>query len=559
MTKIRLVIMTVVLALLLSSCSSVESFLRQQIEEQSGIKDDTDYQTYQTYFENGRADENGNYIPEDEETTEAESPSVSRPGSVRVTFGNNSKLSILYFYDQEMTDAIEGTECYLNPGESIYAQVRLSEEALSMNLCFDKFQVFENLDNNLVLLAESKGEDNCVFTVPDPTEGTELSVLPLWKPAERSLSFELVLIDENGETTKSDIGIWKVGKEPVKNETVTISAARSFGVEFDYSSVRELSNTYYLDRDSSYPEISRSGEGIIKFAEQDTSSSVDSFRVVLRKYTTLTINNKKTLFGNRGLISLTVNGEEKEVDKDRQNYTLENGDELILEIKGDYKIDPAQSQDGIKITELESVKDNLRYKIVVDSFKEYFPIVTVSPKTANQGEHQNKMVQNGKVTVTKSDGTVIINGDVVDDKEKVTVRITANKGYYVSGGGVKEDVYTAKMSYKDYCKNIDRIIEKHPILKYIEITIVSSDPYGTCTFSIGKDGLSDGTYTFKQGQTINLKYELLDSSMSIRKDKNVNINRFKQIATVGINVELSLDGKTITRDMYIHIENKTKQ
>lgn len=230
MTKMRLVIMTIILAMLLSSCASLDDILKQQIEDQARLKDDPDYQKYLTYYENDKADEEGNYIFHYEENVETDSTSVNHPGSIHVTFGNNSHLSVHYYYDQKLTERADETKCYLNPGESLFADYSISEEASLLNFCFDRFQVFEIKDSERVLFGESDGADNLVVTIPESFDGEELCILPLWRPEDRGLSFQLCLINENGRIAQNDIGRWMVNDEFIKEDRFTISAAESYKV-----------------------------------------------------------------------------------------------------------------------------------------------------------------------------------------------------------------------------------------------------------------------------------------------------------------------------------------
>ena len=552
--KIRIIAIIVLVSLALSGCSSIEDLIEHRVLMESGIEDDPDYQDYLFYSENNRTDAEGYLLfSEGEESIES---NEEEKGTVRITLGKNNNLLITYYYDAHLTQEITGNVCYLNPGDSLYASEPIIRNVSTNKYVFDKYQIYEEKEDGKVLIEESVGNGFLVYTVPSDFTGTDLSILPLGKLTNRHLSLETILIDEKGEKKASGIGTWWVNGSIVQDCETDISPVVSYRVEYDISNDEEISDLYYIDPGRSSSEISFVDIDRVRFFEQDSASDVERFSVALRRYTTLTIKNEKTNLTTRGLVKLTING--KEIENGKPSYTeqLKNGDEITVIIRKDSIITPDTSQDGFAISEPIEVEEGMQYLITIDSELDYSPIITISKKTANQGEHQSVSVPNGKVNlVKKSDGTVITTGDIIDDNERVILTISPNKGYYISGTGVKDGVFTRTLSYKKYCAQIETIIQSHPITKYIVMNLETDDEYGVVEYSIGFSKV-EGTVSLKEGQSLIITYSLSDPDMEIVKEKGMSTNIITGGVSRGVTATRDLDGTTIRREQYIHLRKK---
>ena len=119
-----LTLITVFVLLMISGCSNVNDFLINRLEENAlenaGILEDTEYQDYEKLMSSGQLDENGKYlgtVADMDENDDVEEAS----GQIHVTFANNSHISFIYYLDAEHTEQINTSNCYLNPGDCIYA------------------------------------------------------------------------------------------------------------------------------------------------------------------------------------------------------------------------------------------------------------------------------------------------------------------------------------------------------------------------------------------------------------------------------------------------------
>lgn len=150
---------------------------------------------------------------------------------------------------------------------------------------------------------------------------------------------------------------------------------------------------------------------------------------------------------------------------------------------------------------------------------------------------------------------VLEHGDILEGDEKVIVTITPQDGYYVSGKDIKNDIYQSTMKFSKYLSDIDQIIEKHPIIKYYQITLDEKDAYGKCVYSLDGKKMKELIYV-KEGQKLVLEYEIDKPGYVIEDTKGFvfGIKKDRQKKKESLEITSSLDGKTINRDTFgIHV------
>lgn len=536
--------------MLLCGCSRADAFINQQVLNKSGIVEDDEYKKYQLHFENGEVDSQGYYMPfEDNAGNDSSEP---KKGSIHVTISTNSMLNIKYYYDSEYDNEITTQDCYLSPGESIYASNPIAISESTNKYSFDKFEIYEINGSNRILFEECTVGSGLIFTVPAESTFGDYSIVPIGKLENRNLTFYSFITDETGEKLIND-GKWLLNNEEVSGNNYSFSPTKSYIARYDFS---KLSDQYYFEE--SEPEISEVSDSIATFLSQTSNSNVESFVSKLRKYTLLTIKNKKSAFVNGvyGIASLQVNGEEYDVDNQNYSIKLKNGDSIMIVVKKGFKLVPSVSEDGLDISNPITLLDGTQYNISINSVKEYSPILTVTKETATHGEYVQRIINNGKINLYKENGDAITEGDTIDDNESIMVTIKPNEGYYVSGKNVDNSIYSKKMKYSDYIENQDEIINSHPILRYIRITLNSVDEYGECEFEYNNQNVS-GTISVKQNDKIVLKYSLTSEKYSIEKPTGI-INQIvsmfkKNSASIAITVTEDMDNTTINRNDYIKI------
>lgn len=160
--------------------------------------------------------------------------------------------------------------------------------------------------------------------------------------------------------------------------------------------------------------------------------------------------------------------------------------------------------------------------------------------------------KNSFINVKDCNGKNLKPGVPVEIYSNVTVSIIPNKGYYVDGKGTKDDSYQKEMRYDKYKKDIQKIIDEHPIKKYIEIELNSSDSNGTCSYQLNGNAVI-GKIIAKPGDKLSLDYKICRDGFVIDGATGIFgtplwINEKEK--TESLVVTDSLDGKTLGPDSF---------
>jgi|LSQX01.3.fsa_nt_gb hypothetical protein len=160
--------------------------------------------------------------------------------------------------------------------------------------------------------------------------------------------------------------------------------------------------------------------------------------------------------------------------------------------------------------------------------------------------------KNATVTVRNATNLELLKtGDILEDSEKVTITITPNSGYYVSGKNVKKDIYQNTMKFSKYQSDIRTILDEHPIEMYYHITLDANDAYGVCTYKLDGEVVS-GKIRFKAGQKLSLEYKITASGYMIEGAKGLpfGIGKKDREKTESITITENMDGKIINKDIF---------
>lgn len=165
-------------------------------------------------------------------------------------------------------------------------------------------------------------------------------------------------------------------------------------------------------------------------------------------------------------------------------------------------------------------------------------------------------VENGFVAVYSCDQprVEILDGDLVDKTDDVIVELHPDIGYYVTGKSVKDEIYSEKIKFSDYLADIRKMVEKHPIKKYIRITLDGADGYGTCEYKYNGQVVS-GFVNVKPGDEITLQYtisepdyRIVSGSGAFKFIKDIFTN--DKTITRTIAVDETYDGITLNRESF---------
>lgn len=482
-------------------------------------------------------------------------------GSVHVTFSNNNHLNVSYYTDSKMTKAIATTDYYAEPGDTIYYSVVPNNKATN-HYVFDSFRLYGNNPStkNRELIMSISDRDKIIL----PEKYTEISVVPVGRYTKKELVLEAYNIDARGNHRIE--GLWTINDKKDRE----VSIFDPFIVKYYYD---EYKDYYYFDHsepgpsgDSRYPRADDE-KGVVEFKRADPEDKNSEFKVYLRSYKKLKlINNRyKNVIDNlneTNIKSLKIN-EDSEVKYNSKtnsqniDYKLKHGDKINIVLDGKYT---AKSSDLEKTSE---VKEGKNYSItftVHDNYVEDLGI-TIIEREATMGGFQPKTIENGTLTVTKSDKSKAVLGEEINDSEQVTVIITPNYGYYVSGVKKIDDVYTKTMKYSEYVENIDSIISSHKIMKSIKIKLREKDDHGICSYTYdGKE--VKGTMYFREGDKLKLVYTLTDKKYAFSDQTLVQtVDVFHLFpspseSNTTITIDRSMNETEISREQFISIKEK---
>ena len=181
----------------------------------------------------------------------------------------------------------------------------------------------------------------------------------------------------------------------------------------------------------------------------------------------------------------------------------------------------------------------------------------VSKVHPTDGAYEQKTMENATVSlVYKRDNTEIVDGDVVDSREKVIVQLLPDEGYYLSGKSIRNEMYREELTFEQYNEKIDKIIAEHPSNPYIVVYLDDEDSYGTVSYKKGNTAIS-GDYSFKNGEEVVLNYKITNSDYKIKRE-GFNLSSFISPSEESKTIKIveSMNLKTINREDYIEITKK---
>lgn len=551
MRRISTILIAATIPLSVKSCNPIRNIAEKQIMDESGITQTEDYKEYETLKESGSVSEDGQFVPAEEETTDYGN------GSIKVSFARNSRLSVSYFKDPERQEAFS-SYYMLNPGDTIYATEPKTVIGGNAAYKFTKFILFDNTTENRTSIAEYA---NCSIQIPKDYTGDSLVIIPSGEFEEKTLSFSAEAI-ENEEKYVELNGKWYLNGKRINTDTLTVSPFESCKVEFDYSNYKD--EYFFYDSEPEY-FYCNDEKGIVEFINTDTNESGKEYKIYLRRYTTVNLVVKQPtdiisqipfLPAKEIVSTVLVNGEEKEFEKKNeiQFKKCRSGDKITLRVKDGYKV----TGDGVTVSEPLSIDGGYEYTAtIMDTYKPTLNL-TVSEKDSANGSYNQKTIDNGLISLEKNDGTSVVDGDVMEDNEKVTVSITPNPGYYITGKDISEGIYNKSMKYSEYHSNIDKILKEHPISKYMFVTLTSNDQFGKVTYEMNGEKVS-GHIKYKNGDKLKLKYALADKSYKIVRDGIFSfIGNITNPDNIEVEITLSekFDGLEIGRSDFVTIEKR---
>ena len=424
------------------------------------LHDNSQYNEYLNMKElnEENVDADGYYFDEEIAKSELE----SHPGMIHVSFASNSLLTVKYFIDSDCKEEIDKKNCFLNPGDTIYAKVDSTSLVQSNTYEFHGFTiaVFDGDQANF----NYASIDDTKITIPNDIQYREISIIPDGAYKSRNLSFKADFKDVSGNTIPlSPVWTINVGEQSysTKSDSYSVEANAAFRVKAQYDP-----NEYYFIKDESEPicESFNDESGTVTFAQYDAQSAVDSYKLVFGKKFDIRIDSVSAT----APVTIWVDG--KKYDPE---YPLIASAKLGAEVR----IESTGTITGIGTTKNLIRLTNNGYVYSVYNESEAFEF-----------DPSQYTYPNGKVTFYDSDHNEIT---------KVTSLNIGDVIYYV---GKPNDGYTFNMGDKEKKLNVDSNIEymlKNE-LKFTQkqkIDLPQPDKGGTITYYLnGKEVKEDKSY-----------------------------------------------------------------
>lgn len=256
--------------------------------------------------------------------------------------------------------------------------------------------------------------------------------------------------------------------------------------------------------------------------------------------------------GNYTVVKSTKIGTEKGISLSMGNRAIQSGKAIKILVERE-ESDKKKSGAVRLINDLTQLQEPiLIYEDPATSRVWYQSIkITISVVDAPVFEAPPAL-QHAVVSVKNADTLEALEyGKPFEADAKVIVAITPNSGYYVTGKNVKDNVYQQTMKFTKYQSDIREMIDKHPVLKYCNITLDAGDAYGTCTYKLDGD-VKTGLILAKEGQKLTLEYTITSDGYVIEDAKGIvfGIGKDDQAKTVSMSVTTSMDGQKINRDTF---------
>ena len=318
--------------LLLTGCSAVDAKLEQAILAKSGILENEDYLQYQQYQEAGRLNDEGQYVAPDPAGDEVDAP--EKPdGQIHVSFAENRYLKIMYYTDKGMTNPVDTSMCYMNPGDSIYAKVVECNNPNSNLYRLAEYRIVEyDAEGNVKKEHEQEITDGFLeYQIPANFAGTEMSIIPVGEYPDRNLSMSVYYMDDEGnERALGSVGTWSINNNCIDGNTAQISPIESYVLKFTY----DTKNYFYVGCEPECFTKDPGTAGFVEFWEAEPTDDDMNYRVELHKFLNLSLK-----FSEEAQVS--INQGEKETIKKNKVWNLgklQYGDSITIETAGECTI-----------------------------------------------------------------------------------------------------------------------------------------------------------------------------------------------------------------------------
>ena len=278
--KKRYAVLALISCLLLSGCSAEEVKEKpDELMKRYLLHDNDQYNAYinMKNANEDKIDADGYYI--DDEVAQLELD--NHPGMVHVSFASNSLLNVTYYTDSEHKEVIDKKNCFVYPGDTIYAKVDATSLVQSNTYEFKGFTmaVFDGDQANFNYASSTEDK----ITIPSDLQYREISIIPDGAYKSRNLSFQAEYRDIDGNTISlSPVWTVNVGEQSysTKADSYSVEANAVFRVKAQFDP-----DEYYLMKDECEPQCESYNDetGVVTFTQYDAQSAVDDYKLVFGK------------------------------------------------------------------------------------------------------------------------------------------------------------------------------------------------------------------------------------------------------------------------------------
>lgn len=285
--------------LVLSGCSAAKDFILRY----SGVMSKEEYQKYTELRDSGQLDETGRYTLAALEDTQEFSPPAD---SIHVTFAENAYITISYYLDADHKVPINIQQCYLKPGDSIYASEPECHHPSSNWYSFDRFCVYEydtegNKSHEL-LWSDEESLSPLVLHIPEDYTGNEISIVPLGKYENRQLELTDYYTDSSGHLQELN-GTWIINDTETTSSIIEVSPVEPITIDYKYDPDKYC----YL---SSNPSSFYHENGLVRFDITSASANISSYSVELRSLEGIFLFNPVLYSAEHGTVTFKYNDKE---------------------------------------------------------------------------------------------------------------------------------------------------------------------------------------------------------------------------------------------------------
>ncbi|MDY3091281.1 MAG: hypothetical protein SOW61_00495 [Erysipelotrichaceae bacterium] len=528
----RKISLLVILVFTLFGCQKSSGIVQNYILEKSGVLDSPDYISYLQKYENGQVDEEGYLITNDDTDV--------TDGRIKISFVSNNHFDVDYYIDKNLEYKISENNCYLKPGDDIYAAKPVIKNIIESSYSFKNYEIYTYEDKVKKVIDIVQNDSGLIYTIPQDFNGNSISICPIGEFQPCNLTFSSYIKNETSKSLTDSI--WKVDGEIVKDNQYEFIPNSDFSIECQYP---QTDGMYYLLESSILPSYLDDYKGIVRFDHVLADNNELNFSIIIKEYTTINFNNQKDLFSGIN-VTVSIGEESKKLEKGISNLgKFKAGDEIEICLEKGYKI----SVNGLYILDVNETTSGDTFIVKVTENSPPDASIGIEKKTSEKPLISN-YVKNGILTIYHSDGTPIIQSENVDLNEKIQVMITPNEGFYITGDKVSDNIYSDNMKFSDFKKNYDKIVSNHEIKQYITLILDENDDFGICNYYIGKEKISGTVNELKSGDVIKMEYTITDSGYKI--------DRLLPFSTIKVDIKVTeeMNFATIKREDYVSIKKK---